>query len=100
MQNPNKIFDPNSIDEDVIDFYLDTVKAKMFVTLKCGQIFVFTQKKNNFYGNFKLSLWQQFIYECCIFSVSNAIHVIVSYMLFLKIYYSGKFSWFVGICYF
>lgn len=50
----NKIFDPNLIDEEVIDFFFDTQKNKLFVTLKCGQIFIFTQKKNNFYGNFRI----------------------------------------------
>ena len=39
-----KEFDPNLIDERVRDFYYDAKHKKMYVTLICGQIFIFNQK--------------------------------------------------------
>jgi hypothetical protein len=37
-------FDPNSIDERVRDFFFDSKTKKMYVTLLCGQIFIFNKK--------------------------------------------------------
>jgi hypothetical protein len=38
-----KIFNPNSIDERVRDFYFDSQANTLYATLLCGQIFIFDQ---------------------------------------------------------
>lgn len=42
-----KKFDPNLIDERVRDFHFDRSKNVFYVTLLCGQIFIFTRKTEN-----------------------------------------------------